>query len=178
MQVFEQSILDWIQLHLRCEFLDALAIVLSYLGAHGEIWILLTVCLLLSRRHRRAGLAVAVALILDVICCNLALKPLVGRIRPCDVNAAIALLVPRPGDASFPSGHTASSFAAALALADAGDRLWIPALALAFAMGLSRLYLYVHWPSDVLGGALLGALLGIAGSRLSRRMLRARRIDR
>lgn len=178
MQAFEFSILDWIQLHCRSGVLDALMPALSRICDHGEVWIALALVLLVWRRHRRAGAAVACALLLDVVCCNLVLKPLVARVRPCDLNTAVALLVPRPGDGSFPSGHTASSFAATAALLAAGDGLWKPAFALAVVMSFSRLYLYVHWPSDVLAGAVLGTVLGFWAVRLNEsaeRRLRRRR---
>ena len=163
----ELAILDWIQTHLRCEFLDAVLPAISWTCNHGELWIVLAVVLLLIRRQRRYGLAVACGLILDLISCNLLLKPLVGRIRPFAVNTAVELLVTPPLDASFPSGHTAASFAAVFALRTAGSPLWKPALAAAVVIAFSRLYLYVHWPSDVLGGALLGAAVGWAGAKLA-----------
>lgn len=168
MQTAELAILDWIQAHLRVGLLDTLMPAVSRLCDHGEIWILLALVLLALKKHRRTGAALAAALVLDLVCCNLLLKPLVGRIRPFAVSGA-ALLVPPPLDASFPSGHTAASFAAVFALRASGSRLWRPALALAVVIALSRLYLYVHWPSDVLAGAVLGAALGYAGTWLVRR---------
>ena len=164
MQAFELSILDWIQAHLRCGLLDAVLPVISWTCNHGELWILLALCLVIYKRTRRQGWTVATALVLDLVCCNLLLKPLIGRIRPFAVNTAVELLIPPPLDASFPSGHTAASFAAVFALKAAGSPLWKPALAVAILIAFSRLYLYVHWPSDVLGGALLGAFLGWAGA--------------
>ena len=163
----ELAILDWIQTHLRCEFLDAVLPAISWTCNHGELWIVLAVVRRLIRRQRRYGLAVACGLILDLISCNVLLKPLVGRIRPFAVNTAVELLVTPPLDASFPSGHTAASFAAVFALRTAGSPLWKPALAAAVVIAFSRLYLYVHWPSDVLGGALLGAAVGWAGAKLA-----------
>ena len=106
---------------------------------------------------------------LNLVSCNLLLKPLVGRLRPFTVQA-VDLLIPPPGDFSFPSGHTAVSFAAVFALKASGSPLWKPALAMALVLAFSRLYLYVHWPSDVLGGAVLGAAVGWAGARLARRL--------
>ena len=168
MQSFELSILDFIQNHLRCSFLDALLPPITHLADHGEVWILLALVLLLIRKKRRSGLAVSGALVLDLVSCNLLIKPLVGRIRPFAVNPAVTLLVKPPLDASFPSGHTAASFAAVGALYFMGDPLWKPALALALVIAFSRLYLYVHWPSDVLGGLLLGLLVGWLGAKLMR----------
>ncbi len=166
MQAVELSILNWIQSHCACGFLDAAAPFVSALSNHGEIWIALALVLLGLKGHRRAGLILAVALLLDLIICNGLIKPLVGRVRPCDVNTAVRLLIPRPTDASFPSGHTAVSFAAVSALRTAGEPAWIPALVLACAIAFSRLYLDVHWPSDILGGIVLGWTLGILSQYL------------
>ena len=167
MQGMELAILDWIQSHLRCGFLDAVLPVITRTADHGELWIILALVLLVIRNQRKYGAAVACGLILDLVSCNLLLKPLVGRIRPFAVNTAVELLVKAPLDASFPSGHTAASFAAVFALKAAGSPLWKPALAVAVVIAFSRLYLYVHWPSDVLAGALLGAAVGWAGARLA-----------
>ena len=156
----ELAILDWIQTHLRCEFLDMAMPWISWTANHGEIWILLAVVLVLLKGQRRHGAAVAFGLTLDLIACNLVLKPLIGRLRPF-------VLIPPPGDASFPSGHTAASFAAVFALKASGSPLWKPALLWALLIAFSRLYLYVHWPSDVLGGAVLGAVVGWLGAKLA-----------
>lgn len=166
MQTMELAILDWIQAHLRCGLLDAAFPFISRLADHGEVWIVLAAVLLLLGRQRRYGAAVSCALVLDLVSCNMLLKPLVGRVRPFAVNTAVELLSAPPMDASFPSGHTAASFAAVFALKLAGSSLWRPALALAVVIAFSRMYLYVHWPSDILGGALLGAACGWAGARL------------
>jgi undecaprenyl-diphosphatase len=166
MQAAELAILDWIQAHLRCGLLDTAMSAVSHLADHGEIWILLAVVLLFIKGQRRYGASVACALVLDLIGCNMILKPLIGRVRPFAVNAAVELLTKAPTDAAFPSGHTACSFAAVLALKTAGSPLWKPALVLAALIGFSRLYLYVHWPTDVLGGMLLGAAVGWLGAKL------------
>lgn len=167
MTAFELSILDFIQEHLRFGFLDILMPFITHLGDGGVIWIALGVILLLFPKTRKAGFAVLTGLILEVLCCNGILKPFVARVRPCDVNTAAQLLVPRPTDYSFPSGHTGASFAATAALYGSRNRLWIPAFALSILIAFSRLYLYVHFPTDVLAGAMLGVLSGWLGHILS-----------
>ena len=168
-QELEFALLDLIQTYLKTDWLDALVPAFTRLCDHGELWIVLAAVLLLFPRTRRLGAAVALALILDLVTCNWVMKPLFHRVRPYDVNTAVQLLVPRLGDFSFPSGHTACSFAAAGALRGMGSRLWVPAVVIAVLMGLSRLYLYVHWPSDVLAGAVVGWLCGAAAAYLVKR---------
>lgn len=163
----ELALLDWIQLHLRCGFLDWLMPFASSLSNHGEIWILFAALLLFLPQQRKYGISAACALVLDLVACNMVLKPLIGRSRPFILRPDLPLLVPPPGDASFPSGHTAVAFAVVFALRTAGSPLWRPALALAVVTAFSRLYLYVHWPTDILGGILLGAAVGWAGAKLA-----------
>lgn len=162
----ELSFLDSIQSYLRCDFLDAAMPIISMLGNAGAIWIACAVVLLLIPKTRRVGVVLAVSLALEAICCNFILKPLVARIRPFDMNTAAQLLISAPKDFSFPSGHTGAAFAAASALFFSKNRLWIPSLILAILIAFSRLYLYVHYPTDVLGGALLGILSGWLGHTL------------
>ena len=168
MQAVEFAILNFIQ-QLRCEPLDAAMRFVSWTGNHGMIWILLAILLLIMKRQRRYGLSASCGLILDLISCNLVLKPLIGRVRPFVYNPMVELLVSPPLDASFPSGHTAASFAAVFALKVSGSPLWKPALIWAVLMAFSRLYLYVHWPTDVLGGIFLGAAVGWLGANLVQR---------
>lgn len=159
----ELQFLDWMQT-LHSHELDYLMVAVTSLGNGGILWISFAVLLLLHPKTRKAGLAVAASLMLELICCNLILKPLVARPRPFDINAEICLLISRPADYSFPSGHTGASFAAASALFFQKNRLWMPAGLLATLIAFSRMYLYVHYPSDVLAGALLGVMLGWLGS--------------
>lgn len=160
---YEFAILDWIQENMRNPTLDLLMPAITALGNSGLIWLLLAGVLLLTPKHRRAGAAVLAGLVLEIICCNMVLKPLVARVRPCDVNTAVQLLIARPDDFSFPSGHTGASFAAAAALFADRNRLWIPSLILALLIAFSRLYLYVHYPTDILAGAAIGMMAGWAG---------------
>lgn len=162
------AVLNYIQENLRCDLLDGTIPPITKLGDAGAVWIALTVVLLLAPKTRRAGAAMAAALVLEALVCNLGIKPLVGRTRPCDVNTAIQLLIDRPADFSFPSGHTGASFAAVGALYFSRCRLWGGATVLAVLISFSRLYLYVHYPSDVLAGALLGIMAGWCGAMLVR----------
>jgi len=167
MQAAELAILNSIQ-QLRCDLLDAVMMFISWTGNHGTVWILLAVLLLLLKRQRHHGLTAACALILDLISCNLILKPLIGRVPPFAFNPAMDLLIAPPLDASFPSGHTAAAFAVVFAMKTSGSPLWKPAAVWAALMAFSRLYLYVHWPTDILGGIILGAIVGWGGAKLVR----------
>lgn len=163
---FEFTILDALQT-LRCPALDALAVFCDSAGAHGEIWIAFTAVLLAFRRTRKAGLAMGVALCLYMISGHFLLKPLFARPRPCDIQSEMLTLVARPHGWSFPSGHTASGFAAAFALWMQNRKLGVPALLLAAFIGFTRMYLYVHFPTDILGGIALGLAAGWLGSRIA-----------
>lgn len=165
MGFFDFSILNYIHDNFQCGFLDTLMPVVSELGNAGLIWIVIAGAFLIGRKNRMAGVAMLCALVLDLFVCNIVLKPLVARIRPFDVNTAVQLLIARPTDYSFPSGHTTAAFAATSALYFSRRRLWIPALALAALIAFSRLYLYVHYPTDILAGIVVGIGVGYLGWR-------------
>lgn len=162
----ELSILDWIQNHLRCDFLDGFFSFITHLGDAGLFWIALAVLLIFFKKTRKTGLMMGLALVLGLLVCNLTLKPLVARIRPFDINTAVTLLIERPHDFSFPSGHTQASIGAAAVLLIRDKRLGIPAILLAVLIAFSRLYLYVHYPTDVLTAALLGSLFAVLSVRI------------
>ena len=160
------TVLDWIQENLRCGFLDTVTPFITGLAEYGMLWIILALCLMIYPKTRKAGAAVAIALVLELIRCSGILKPLFARPRPYLYRPELELLVPKPWDFSFPSGHAAASFSAACALAAMRQRGWLVALGLSVLIGLTRLYLFVHYPTDVLAGALLGLLCGLAGAFL------------
>ena len=164
---FEIRILDFIQ-GMRTPLGDWFMPLVSSLGNTGIIWIVLALVLLAVPKTRKAGAVLAAALSWDVVLCDGILKHLFARVRPCDINTSIQLLISRPWDYSFPSGHTAASFASVTALYFSGRRrLWKAALLLACVIAFSRLYLYVHFPTDILGGLVLGIVNGWAGVRLA-----------
>lgn len=166
----EIGILDWIQ-SIRSPVVDMVMTFITRLGNAGAVWIVLAVILLIIPKTRRSGAVLAAALCVDALLCNGIVKPLFGRIRPYDVNTSVRLLIARPADFSFPSGHTAISFAAVMALMMAGEgELWKPALVIAVLIAFSRLYLYVHYPTDILGGIIVGGVAGYIGYLIVERL--------
>lgn len=162
---FDMAILDLIQSNIRTGFMDAIMPFITQLGDAGLIWIILSIGLIIPKKTRKIGFVMIIALILNGIICNIILKPMLAKIRPFDVNTAIKLLINKPRDFSFPSGHTSASFTAASVLFFRKSKLFVPSLVLAFLISFSRLYLYVHYPSDVLAGLVLGILCGYIGHR-------------
>ena len=156
----EFRILDWVGNTFHHDFLDAVMPKISFLGNGGWIWILLALLFMIRKSTRKTGLAVTLALLLSFVVANIVLKPLVARARPYIVDPAIALLIPAPTDFSFPSGHAQASFAAATAIYRNHKWAGTAALLLAAGIAFSRLYLFVHYLSDILGGAVIGYMLG------------------
>ena len=171
---FDFRVLDFIREHLRSAALDLIMPLITALGDGGMIWIILSAAFLLFKKTRRLGFAMSAALIIEALLCNVIIKTAVSRVRPYDINSAISLLIKPPSDSSFPSGHTGASFAAASALLFSKSRLAAPALLLALAIGFSRLYLYVHFPTDVIFGALLGTVSGFIGAMIIGRVYKRR----
>ena len=168
---FDLPILDWIQEHLQCTFLDKTMPIVTLFGDGGVFWIGVAVLLLFFAKYRKTGFSMGMALVLGLVVCNITLKPLVARIRPYDFQLQefgreISLLISAQHDFSFPSGHTIASFEACTVLLLHDKRMGIPATVLAILIAFSRLYLYVHYPSDVLVSLVLGIAFGLLGSFL------------
>ena len=168
---FDLPILDWIAAHLWCPFLDAVMPVITLLGDAGIFWIAIAVVLLFFPKTRKVGLGMGAALVIGLLVCNVTLKPLIGRIRPYDYQlehfgVTIKLLIEAQHDFSFPSGHTIASFEAATVLLIHSKKAGIPAMVLACLIAFSRLYLYVHYPTDVIASIILGIGIGILGNWL------------
>lgn len=158
-QNIDTAILMFIHNNFTSPLLDSFMPAITSIGNAGCIWIVLCLILLLSKRHRKYGFMLAGALILCLLIGNVGLKPLIARERPFNFNDAITLLISTPLDYSFPSGHTMSSFASAAILYYMNKKVGIAAYVLASVIAFSRLYLYVHYPSDVLAGVLIGILI-------------------
>jgi undecaprenyl-diphosphatase len=149
---------DWLyalqQIH--CPALDVLMRILSDIGNAGLFGIVLSLLFLISGKYRRTGVQMAISVALTFIIGNLFLKNMVMRARPCQIDTTVALLVHIPSDYSFPSGHAMNAFAASTALCCNQKRYGIPAVVLAVLIAFSRLYNFVHFPTDVMFGSLLG----------------------
>lgn len=168
------AILLWIQEHLRNDFLTPIFQWITNLGNGGFIWILITAILLLIPKFRKIGLMSATALILSLLINNIWLKNWIARTRPYEVIEGLKLITKIPSDYSFPSGHTSSSLCAAVVYwkcsreykKSGNAAFYFPTAAawvlmvLAILISLSRLYVGVHYPTDVLGGAITGILIG------------------
>ena len=168
---FDLPILEWIAANLKCGFLDAVMPLITLLGDAGIFWILCSVVMILIPKTRKTGLSMGISLLIGLLVCNVTLKPLIGRIRPYDYQMQhfqkeIILLVEGLHDYSFPSGHTIASFEAATALLIGNKKLGIPAMILAVLIAFSRLYLYVHYPTDVLVSIVLGIGIAFLGTFL------------
>lgn len=157
------AILEYIQT-LRTPLLDQTMIFFSTIGNLGLVWIIITLSLLISKRYRDIGIMCLLALLIHLLLTNALLKPLIARLRPYAITG-VDLIVPAPHDYSFPSGHTSSSFAIAIVLLINHFKIKrfsvaYLAIALAVLISFSRLYLYLHFVTDVIGGLVLGVLYG------------------
>ncbi len=167
---FELSLLHSLQSAVQCTPLDLIMPYITSLADHGIVPILVALALLCHKRTRRLGITTSAALLLGLIFGNLMLKPLIARIRPYDLDPSIVLLIPPEHDFSFPSGHTLASFETAFSVFLYNKKVGGAALTLAALVTFSRLYLMVHYPSDVLVGLLLGCLFAYVGYVVTKRL--------
>lgn len=150
------AVLLFIQEHFRVEWLNGFWKMVSFLGNKGWFWILLVLVLIMIKRTRTAGMTALYSLALCSFVTNIIIKPFVARMRPFDTFQAVVPLIAEPLDYSFPSGHTTAAFACAMVLYRMlPGKYGAAAMALAALIAYSRLYLGVHYPSDVIGGFLM-----------------------
>ena len=159
---WEFYVLNFIRDNFSGSILDFIATTLGFLG-RGPIYIVILILAFIFRRSRPFARSLSASFILSLTCCNLIIKNIVGRIRPYDLNTTISLIVKAEHDYSFPSAHTVLAFVMATTVFIYNKPLGAVAYIFAVVMGLSRLYLYVHFPTDVICGMVFGILLAIAG---------------
>lgn len=179
---FDLPILDWIQANLQSGFMDTIMPIITMLGDGGIFWIVCSVLFMCFPKTRRMGMAMGIAMAMGLLICNMILKPWVGRMRPYDYQIDILgktwndllvggkLLVDLPHDYSFPSGHTIACFEASVAIMLSNKKLGIPALIIAVLVAFSRMYLYVHYPTDVIVSVFLGSLFAVIGHMIAQRV--------
>ena len=165
---FDFAILNFIYENIRCDFLDPIMRALSHFADKGIGWIIVGVILIFPKKTRKWGIMALVAMLIGFVFGELVLKNLIGRVRPYGdyhnyfgTSVPFALNAGTESSSGFPSGHTCCSFASAFVYFKADKRWGIAALVLAGLIGFSRLYNYVHYPTDVLGGMVLGIASGL-----------------
>lgn len=162
----EFTILNFLQNTFKNPVIDSVMTFITKLGNNGFIWILVALIFLFTKKHKKTGIIILAGLLAGLVIGNLFLKNIFARLRPFEVVDGVKLLIPAPTDFSFPSGHTLSSFIAATILYKRYKKVGMWAILLAVLIAFSRLYLYVHFPSDVLFGALLGIFIGIGTNKI------------
>ena len=173
---FDLPVLDWIAANLWCPVLDAIMPVITVLGDAGIFWIAVAVLFIFTKKYRKIGIGMMIALMMGLVICNICLKPTIARIRPYDfkeeyLGVVVNLLIDKQHDFAFPSGHTIASFEAAVVILLGSKKLGIPAMILACLIAFSRLYLYVHYPTDVIVSIILGSILALIGWYLAQKVM-------
>lgn len=161
---WDASVITAIYENVHSAFLTMFFRIVTLLGEGGIFWIAVAVILLFFKKTRRSGICIGASLLIGVIIGNGIIKNVVARPRPYDAIEGIESVVSHLSDYSFPSGHSLCCFEAATALAMNRTRWAIPAYVGAVLVAVSRLFLFVHYPTDVICGALLGVLFGVLGS--------------
>jgi len=175
MMGFEFVFLDFLQ-SIRFGLLDSFMVFITTIGDAGLFWIILSILLMVFRKTRKVGIACFMALVFSGIFTNLVLKNLIGRERPY-MFKDIKLLIDAQPDYSFPSGHTSAAFSAAFVLMRekftlGKIKIYVIALVIAALMSFSRMYLYVHFPSDILGSLIISYLYAILAIYLTKKILK------
>ena len=159
---FDKTAVYYVQAHWTNSFLDAIMPYITRLGSVGILWIVIALILICTKRYRHIGITMGVALFLGAMVGNVLIKPLIARARPSHVDPEMLRLISNPTSYSFPSGHTLSSFAAATSIFIYKKGVGTLALLMAALIAYSRIYLFVHYPTDLLVGMLIGVSVAIA----------------
>ncbi len=159
---WDGQFLIWLQENVRSDVLTPIMKFITHLGDKGLFWILIAIVMLFFKKTRPLGIMAGIALVFSVLINNVLIKPNVGRIRPYEVVDGLKLLIEKQHDPSFPSGHSGASFAAAVVFLVKGPKkIGIPAIIVAALIAFSRLYVGVHYPTDVICGIITGTFCAI-----------------
>lgn len=164
----DRAIMNFVQQNLHTAFTDVFFPIVTILGDHGLVWFCLIIVLLLTKKYRRCGGMLLLTLTITFFLGEFVLKPIIARPRPFIDNPNVLLLIPPPNGYSCPSNHASSSFAVAAMLCFYEKKSGIAALVLASLIAFSRIFLFVHYPTDVLLGAAMGILCSVLLYRWSR----------
>ena len=162
---------------LRNPILDSIMIVITRFGDGGIGWIVLGILLLCFKKTRKCGLVMLIAMGINFLLGNLFLKTLIASLRPCQVDAGVRMLISTPGGYSFPSGHTLHAFTAATAIFLYYKKSGIAAFVFASLIAFSRMYLFVHYPTDILGGLILGVTMAVLVYRIVQKSNRQKKVN-
>lgn len=163
------AILDFIHNNFSSPIMDKIMVFITSLGNAGMIWIVTGLIMLCIKKYRKTGIMLVIGLTIGLILGNFILKPGIARIRPFGIREGIELLIKEPSDYSFPSGHTLASIISSVIIILNHKKIGYYATILAVLIAFSRLYLYVHFPTDVIAGALLGAVIAVFSVKITNR---------
>lgn len=155
--------------------LDKIMVVITTLGDGGIFWIIVGLVMLIFKKTRKCGVMMLLTMAICYVVGNIALKNIIGRPRPCSIDSSVPLLIPFPSEYSFPSGHTLHGFAAATAIFLHFKKPGIAALMLASLIAFSRMYLFVHFPTDILGGIILGVTMAVVVYCVEKKMAKRKK---
>lgn len=157
---WDASVLLWIQENMRTDLMTTIMKAITRLGDGGSLWIVLAIVLLALNKTRKVGATSALALIITFLTVNVGIKNVVARTRPYEVIEGLTNLVGKQSDFSFPSGHSAHAFAVGVViLIMMPKKIGVPVFVISILMAFSRLYVGVHYPTDVIAGVVLGTII-------------------
>ncbi len=168
---FDFNLVLWVQECIRSPFLSAFFIPFTTIGNAGILFIVIGALMLLFKKTRLSGAILLTSLTISFILNDLIIKNIVQRPRPYDTFSQIIPLVPPPGKYSFPSGHTAAAFSSMITLFFTQKKYAITGLIIALLMGFSRIYVGVHYPTDVLFGAILGTTVAVVTAIIFKKIM-------